>query len=318
MAHRTVDISIHGTWHTVPAMEFESEVIAITGTWLKMAVIHDDEYLEREFQNPERCVKQLKQRRSEGLRADIFTFTQRSPEAAARFSYPVEWESLAIVRTTSFKTWWENLPQEGRKNVRRAEKRGVIVTVKQLDQDLVHDIRDLNNDSPVRQGRAFVHYGKTLEQVEKDQAAFGGRSDYVCAYLGTELIGFLKIVYRGDIASLVQILPKASHHDKRPANALLAKAVELCEAKRMSYLTYGLFNYGNRGDSSLRQFKIRNGFEELRIPRFYVPLTAWGKLCTTLKLYRGLIGILPERVTRVGVTARAKWYELLYFVRKPV
>ena len=311
MNNAVIDISIHGTWFTVPAVPFNDNVIAITGKWLKVAVIHDEEYLAHEFENPEACITMLKEERSRGRRADIFTFAQWPTAPQPKFAYPMEWDSVAVVRTTSFKQWWESLPQEGRKNVRRAEKRGVVTEVKPLDEKLIADIHQLNNDSSVRQGRKFVHFGKTLEQVRRDQAAFAGRSDYICSYVGDELIGFCKIVYRGDIASLVQFLPKASHNDKRPANALLAKAVERCESKGMTYLTYGKFNYGNRKDTPLRQFKTRNGFEEILVPRFYVPLTLWGTLCAQLKLYRGLIGILPDRVVAFATNLRAKWYDLV-------
>ena len=61
--------------------------------------------------------------------------------------------------------------------------------------------------------------------------------------------------------------------DKRPANALIAKMVEVCEAKGISHLIYGLYNYGNKRNSSLLEFKIRNGFEEFLVPRYYIPLT---------------------------------------------
>lgn len=308
-----VDISIHGKWVTVPAVEFNGYTIAFTGKWLKVAVIHDEDFLEAELEDPELCAKRLKEQRSHGLRADIFTFTQKIPATLPKFSYPMEWDSVAAVRTTSFKEWWEGLPQESRKNVRRSQKCGVRVVVKQLDDDLVRGIVDLNNDSPLRQGRPFVHYGKTFDQVKKDQLSFLDRSDYVCAYFENELIGFLKMAYSGEVASIVQVLPRASHHDKRPANALIAKAVERCEAKGVSYLTYGMFNYGNKRDSTLRQFKVRNGFEEILMPRFYVPLTGWGRLCIKLKLYRGLIGILPYRISRVALSARAKWYSLWHW-----
>src|SRR5437773_2109408 len=80
-------------------------------------------------------------------------------------------------------------------------------------------------------------------KVKKDQSSFLDRSDFICAHLADELIGFLKLVYRGETASILQLLPKASHNDKRPANALVAKAVERCEARAVSYLTYGMFNY---------------------------------------------------------------------------
>ena len=127
----------------------------------------------------------------------------------------------------------------------------------------------------------------------------------------------MKIVYRGEVASILNFLPKASHDDKRPANALVAKAVELCAAKGVSYLTYGMFNYGNKHDSPLREFKIRNGFGEVLVPRFYVPLTGWGALCMKLQLHRGALGILPHRVITLGVAARAKWNNVKLF-NKPV
>ena len=306
----TVEMSIGGKWFTVPAVEVNGQIIALRGEWFKTAVVHEEDYLETEIQDPEECIRRLKEQKATRLRAHVFTFTQKLPATQPKFSYPMEWDSVAAVRTISFKDWWDKLPQEGRKNIRRAEKRGVIVTVKQLDHTLIQEIVDLNNDSPMRQGRPFVHYGKTVDQVKKDQAAYPDRSDYVCAHYQHELIGFLKIAYRGDIASIVQILPRESHHDKRPANALIANAIQVCASKGISFLTYGMFNYGNRRDSSLRQFKVRNGFEEVLVPRFYVPLTWWGSLYIRLKLYRGLIGILPDRMMRLGVSARAKWYEI--------
>lgn len=315
MAVTKIDMSIGGEWVTVPATTVGENTIAVRGKWLKMAVVHEEDYLETELQDPALCIRTLKEQGSSGLRAHVFTFTQKMPDLRPKFSYPMEWESVAAVNTTSYKKWWDNLPQESRKNVRRAEKRGVRVSVKQLDDQLIQEIADLNNDSPLRQGRPFVHYGKTIDQVRKDQASFPGRNDYICAHFENELIGFLKIAYRRDIASIVQILPRASHHDKRPANALLAKAIEVCESKGVSHLTYGLFNYGNRQDSSLKQFKVRNGFEEFLVPRFYVPLTVWGMVCIKLKVYRGLIGILPDRITRLAVFARTKWYDLMVRAR---
>jgi hypothetical protein len=309
MENATVEISIHGKWRTVPAMECDGNTIAVLGKWLRMAVIQDEDFLrEEEIRDPQLCIEELRKQLSPALRADIFSFRKKLPTTLSESGYRMEWDSIAIVRTTSFVEWWEKLSQESRKNVRRAQKRGVEVIVKQLDDDLIRDIVELNSDSPVRQGRRFVHYGKSFDEVKRDQLSFLDRSDYVCAYVGKELIGFLKIAYGRKSAAIVQILPKASQQDKRPANALIAKAVQACEAKGMSFLTYGMFNYGNRRDSPLRQFKVRNGFEEILVPRFHVPLTAWGKACTMLRLYRGLIGIVPDRIISTTSRLRAKWY----------
>ena len=90
---------------------------------------------------------------------------------------------------------------------------------------------EINNESPLRQGRRLPHFGKSFEEVKKDYSSFLDRSDFICANHGTELIGILKVVYRGDIASILQLLVKSRHQDKRPANALLARAMEICEAR---------------------------------------------------------------------------------------
>ncbi len=166
----------------------------------------------------------------------------------------------------------------------------------------------MQNETPVRQGRPYPHYGKSFDQVRRDHGAFVDRSDFICAYVEDEFIGFLKLVYRGNVASILQLNAKTAHYDKRPSNALFAKAVELCEAKGIAYLTYGMFNYGNKGSDSLREFKVRHGFGEMLLPTYYVPLTAWGRLCVKLKLYRSPKCMLPGSVRAIARKIRAKWY----------
>lgn len=308
MANDSIEISLKGKWIRVPALNVNGKSIIVTGRWIKVAAIHDEQWLDSEVEDPEVCVKKLKQQESPRLQADIFTFTQKLPATLPKYKYRMEWDSVAAVRLTSFKEWWEKLPQETRKNVRRSQKRGVVVAVKEFEDEVIRGLMELNNDSPLRQGKPNTHYGKTFDQVKKDYSSFLDRSDLIGAYVGDELIGLLKIVYRGEVASILQCLPKASHLDKRPTNALIAKAVELCEAKGASYLTYGMFNYGNKRDSPLREFKIRNGFEEVLLPRFYVPITSWGKLCLKAKLHHGLLEILPQSVITFGVNVRTRWY----------
>jgi hypothetical protein len=302
------EIYVKGRWIQVPVVDVDGKTIAVRGKWLKTAFIRSEEWLETEVEDPDRCIVELIKARSNGVRAHLFTFAQKPSATSPKYQYAMEWDSVAAIRLTSFKDWWEGLPQATRKNVRRAEKRGVVVTVRPFDDQLLQGLSDLVNDSPVRQGVPNVQYGKSLEQLRKDYSSFLDRSDLICAYFGDELVGFLKIVYRGDVASILNFLPKLSHDDKRPANAIMAKAVELCAARGVAYVTYGMFNYGKKHDTPLREFKIRNGFCEVLVPRFYVPLTVWGSLCMKLHLHRGLLGILPHRLITLGVAARAKWH----------
>ena len=308
MAEQTVAISVKGQWASVPCLEVNGKKIIVRGKRMRLAVVHDEQWLESELENPELCIKMLKNQGPQGLRADIFTFAQMLPATQPKYRYHMEWESLATVRTSSFKEWWESLPQEARKNVRRAQKRGVVITVKKFDDDLIRGIARVNNESPFRQGVPNYHYGKSLDQVRIDLCPLVDRSDFICAYFEDELIGFIKLVYRGQSASILHLAAMACHNDKRPANALLAKAVELCEAKGMTHLVYGKFNYGNKRESPLRQFKERNGFEEVLVPKFYVPLTTRGKLYIKMGLHRGLLGTLPLGVITLALGARTRWY----------
>src|SRR5438093_1162771 len=95
--------------------------------------------------------------------------------------------------------------------------------------------------------------------------------------------------------------------DKRLMNALIAKAVELCQEKGISQLVYGRFVYGNNRQGSFVEFKRRNGFEQVKFPRYYVPLSLRGKVFVNLRLYRGLNGLIPEPFLQPLLRFRT-WY----------
>ncbi|MGD0236924.1 MAG: hypothetical protein ABSC55_20625 [Syntrophorhabdales bacterium] len=187
------------------------------------------------------------------------------------------------------------MPQKARKNVRRAGRRGVAVKRIEFSDDLVKGIVAINNETPIRQGRPFWHYGKSFEAVKKDYSDFLDRSEFLGAYYRDELIGFIKLIYMGEIVSVVQLLNKNAHYDKRPANALIAEAVKLCVEKGAGYLVYGQYAYDGNTKGALTEFKRRNGFEQVLIPTYYVPLTLKGRICIKLGLHMGIKRLLPGR-----------------------
>ena len=312
----SVEVRVRGGWSTVPSVDVNGKQVVARGKWLKMAFVRSDEMMENELENPELYIAKLKSDAKDVLKADVFTFAQKVPATLPRYPYPMEWESVAAIHLGSYKDWWESLPQETRKNVRRSQKRGVLVRIAEWNDGLIQGIRQVNDDSPLRQGKPNAYYGKSFEETKKLYGEFIGRCDFICAYSGDELIGFLHLVYRGNVASILNLTTKPSHFDKRPANALVAKAVELCERRRISYISYGLYNYGNKRDHPLRTFKIRNGFTEILVPRFFVPLTRWGRLCMRAKIHRGFVGILPHSVITIAVAARSLWYKFTAFMRR--
>src|SRR5437870_2643073 len=93
---------------------------------------------------------------------------RRTPMSRIARRHEMEWESVAAVRVGSFKEWWDGLPQATRKNVRRSQRRGVVVTVREFEDDLIRGLVGLNNDSPIRQGVRNEQYGKSFDQIKKD------------------------------------------------------------------------------------------------------------------------------------------------------
>lgn len=273
-----------------------------------MASVRDEELVEGEVvRDPQSFISALKKG---NLRADILTFPQTTYGAMPKYPYPFEWDNAAAASTTSFTEWWEKLPQEARKNARRAIKKGVSVQVAKFDDEFVRGIKTIYDESPFRQGMHFWHFGKDLATVKMENGTYPERSEFIGAYLDKELIGFIKFVYVDRIAKIMQILSKTSHYDKRPMNALIAKAVEVCHDKGMAYLVYSKFTFGNKKTSQLTEFKRRNGFEQMNFARYYVPLTLKGKLAVKLKLHRGLLGILPPGLIDFLWRVRSKFIRL--------
>jgi hypothetical protein len=315
-ANDGVEVRVKGQWVTVPTLDVNGKKLFATGSWLRTARVRSEEMAEQELQNPEIYIQGLKGEGGKPLKADIFTFSQKLPATQPKYSYPFELESMAAIHFTTFDEWWTSLPQEARKNARRSTKRGVVVRTSDFDNGLINGIRGVNDESPLRQGARNAYYGKSFEETEKLYGEFTGRCDFICAYLGEELIGFLHLIYHGEIASILNLTTKPSHFDKRPANNLMAEAVRICAEKGISYITYGQYNYGNKRDSPLREFKIRCGFKEILVPRYFVPLTLCGTLCVKSRIHRGLIGILPAPVISVALRTRTLLYKL--YSPKPV
>src|SRR5437899_12908060 len=301
------EIRIAGKTFYVPSTEISGRTVIVTGKWIKTAEIKDEAVVQGvTVEDPNLFITNLKESK---LEADVFTFAQRPPEITPKYDYHWDWDNWAAIQTTCFKEWWEKLPQESRKNVRRAARRGVVVKIVPFDDDLVNGVHRIYNSIRVRDGRLFWHYGQDVDSVRQSLATYLDRSDFIGAYLGEELIGFLKMVYVDDRATIFHIISMDEHYDKRPKNELIAKAAEVCEQKAISHLIYGKFIYGNKRRSSLVEFKRRNGFQQVNFPRYYVPLTRKGELFVRLRLYRGLSGLLPEPILYVALSCRAWYYK---------
>jgi hypothetical protein len=223
---------------------------------------------------------------------DIFTFLERKwccPLPNTAHTWKRSEDNVGLLDIKSYDAWWNEIGKKTRNMVRRAEKSGVKVSIVDLAPKLAEGIWKIYNETPIRQGRAFSHYGESLQSVS-DNMAMTKKSTFIGAYLEDELVGFIQIIYGNNVAIISQILSFQSHWDKSLNNALLAKAVEVCAANGDRWLMYG--RIGNH--PSLDRFKESNGFTKYLIARYYVPLTWKGKIAIYLGLHRELKDALPE------------------------
>jgi hypothetical protein len=244
----------------------------------------------------------------DALPADLFTFWQRVPDVAPRFPFHLEWEELAVVEIASYDEWWKRkLKSRVRNHVRHAQKQGVVVDRVAFDDAFVRGMTAIFNETPIRQGRSFWHYGKDFATVKRQFSRFVFREHMIAAHHDGEMIGFVMLGNAGRFGVTLQILSSIRHRDKLTNYALMAKTIEVCEAEGLRHLVYGYWS-----DDSLSEFKRRCGFERMRVPRYYVPLTSRGRIALRCKAHRGFKAMLPPALQRPLKRARRLWLERIH------
>lgn len=274
--------------------------LVIRGKRIRIATVEDEADLD--LLDPERTIKEVAANKS--LRADIFSFCQRPPDIIPSYSYALEWDAIAVLEYVNYKHWFEVILNDKTRNmIRKAGKRGVDIRAADYDDEFVKGIVGIYNESPIRQGRAFKHYGKSFEDVKKANATHLERSEFIGAYLDRELIGFIKIAYGDRTARIEQILSINGHRDKAPTNALLARAVERCEKMERPFIIYGIWPK----KESFAKFKLHNGFKRYALPRYYIPLNKIGAVAVKLGLYREVKNLVPDKLREYLVGIRERW-----------
>jgi hypothetical protein len=280
--------------------------IQVDGRLLRIARLAADSY--KFIKDPEPVIANLKKAQT---RADLFTFMQRLPETEPKYKYLMEWDNFAALPVSTFDHWWnEQLGFKARNKAKQAEKKGVTLREVPFNDALVKGIWEIYNECPVRQGRPFSHYGKDIETVRKEEATYLDSSVFIGAFLGDAMIGFIKLVAdeTGTQAGLMNIVSMIQHRDKSPTNALVAEAVRSCAERRISYLVYSNFAYGKKRPDSVAEFKERNGFQHINVPRYYVPLNPIGWAALRLGLHHRFVDHFPEPWVAKVREFRNAWY----------
>ena len=266
--------------------------IGVSGSTVRIARLDGEEFLFAS--DPESIIRAL---RTTKQRIDLFTFLQKVGDTTPKYRYPMEWDNLAVVPITTFDHWWnDQIGFKARNKAKQADKKGVVVREVPFSDELVRGISEIYNETPIRQGRKFQHFGKDLESIRREEATYLDHSAFVGAYLGDRLIGFIKLLWDtdGSQAGLLNIVSLLEHRDKAPTNALVVHAVRMCAERKTPFLVYSKFAYGKRTGDSLSDFKERNAFQRVDLPRYYVPLSPIGSMALKLGLHKKVSERIPE------------------------
>src|SRR5438132_10252706 len=106
----------------------------------------------------------------------------------------------------------------------------------------------------------------------------------------------------------MHIVGIVQHRDTAPTNALIAQSVRSCAERGIQYLTYQNFTYGRKKPDSLTNFKEVNGFQRVDVPRYYVPLTALGRVALKWRLHHSAAEWIPEWLAARLRGLRTAWY----------
>jgi hypothetical protein len=280
----------------------ETGKIVVRGELIRMAGLEQEWY--EDVQDPDLLLAEVKR---QGVQADLVTFWQRFPDTEPKFRYTMKHDSLAVLKVDSYDAWLKSLSEDTRRNVRKAEKKGVVIRQCEFDDEFIRGMIEIFNEAPMKQGKPFRHYGKDFDTVKAEFSRYLFREDIIGAYYENKLIGFIMLSRTPNYALPSMIISKLEHKDKAPTNALLGAAVKICEQRKIPYLVYNNWSTG-----SLGEFKRRNNFLRVEVPRYFIPLTLKGKLALLLRLHYDISELLPEPLVQRLVSLRSTWNNMKY------
>ena len=283
-------------------MFIDNTEISVTGTFFRIAKLRHEWF---EFLNePASLAKKMKKNKPV---PDLLTFLQEAHRPRPEFPFYHETASASVLTIKSFDDWWDDLHFKARNKARKAQKAGVEIHETELNEAFVSGVEKIYNESPLRQGRKFTHYGKNFLTIKNDLSSFPDKTFFIGAYFRGELIGFMKLFEGNEILRTVHIIATLAHRDKCVMDALIAHAVKICDQKNIAHLHYG--DWASRG---LGVFRVKYNFQRHDCPRYFIPLTARGKFVLQLRLHRPLSERLPQSWKDRLVSVRNYWNALRY------
>ena len=170
-----------------------------------------------------------------------------------------------MLPVSTFDHWFtQQIVSDPRNRARQAQKKGVVLREVPFDDALLQGICDIYNETPIRQGRRFPHYGMDLEKARAYAGTFLDRSIFIGAFLNDQMIGFIKLVT--DETQHARVRDPHSVNGAAPRQSADQRVDgaggPLLRRPEDPHLVYENFTYGKKQGDCLTHFKEVNGFQD--------------------------------------------------------
>lgn len=293
------EVLVNGQPRQVDCLEIAGQTYSIARGPVTVVKLEEEWY--EDVKDPASVQEMLASRKDVG--ADLFTFWQRLPDVEKRYPFFSEPDYIAAMPVTTYADWFNRqIKPRVRTSLRKAEKEGLVVKETVFDDAFVQGMTEIFNEAPYRQGNRFWHYGKDFKTIKDQFSRCLHREDMIGAFWEGKMIGFIMLGNAGRFGVTGQIISSIAHRDRATNFALIAKAVEVCERRQLGHLVYLMW-----GENSLTEFKRRCGFERIAVPRYFVPLSAKGRLALKLGVHRGWRALIPPHVKSQVKQWKSAW-----------
>ncbi|KKN83058.1 hypothetical protein LCGC14_0303240 [marine sediment metagenome] len=210
-------------------------------------------------------------------------------------------DQFAGIPVSSYADWWNSISRKTRNMVRKAQKLGLTVQRMAFNDELLAATYAIYNESPTRQNRAFPPYGRNTKRIamdrEKTLPQYYHGEEYLVARHNGKIIAYIHLVYTRDSVMFNEILGLMKHRNTSAINFLINEAVKLASDMKLKYIIYGKLANNNLG-----KFKLNNGFEKIKMYRYFAPVNIRGKLICSLRIYKWWYygGRLKDKILRIS------------------
>src|SRR5579871_3070696 len=140
--------------------------VTLTGRFPKIAKLRSEYFVS--VDQPLAFIDEMKRL---GVRADVFSFVDRLDDRAPKGHAFQATDRVAVMPLSTYEHWFEKqLFFKPRNKLRKSWKAGVVARQLEFTDELILAIKEIYDETPVRQGKPNRHYKKDFDTLKREHS----------------------------------------------------------------------------------------------------------------------------------------------------